>query len=743
MKSSLILRTISNFRNHLQLLMEDIELESQGYTLAFYFDTEHIQRAALGYKDYYYNDLGPFKTDQFADDTTLVCSLLSAGSIGQFRLLPPHQNEFLQKINSNFYGINYERWRDEVHTFIKDAEFDLNIDELVRNLQNESDEDLIKRITAEHTEATKKGFNVTQCLLPWDRRLTAWSRKKLLMLESDTPNYDAIFVSRNFNNLREAMTHHRKHHVSNFIDAAALTILMDLTQQFRLKNSRLVPRFFIATTKANLFRLALKDTGLMSELGYSIDNRESSVIRHEEYFFYRSFFRLQTRTSNTEWGVAQIKELYEKASTILDRYESIETLELDDKPLQELIEGIENYSFLKNVWIEFINSGDLRNILENLDDIKKHFEEAKRSYDDISFADQVKNALTATRANIFEKLDVVQKASLLWNGIHKHVSELRGTISVKNTDGDTLFRNRKLFRYSFPEELHPQIKEYLVRLLWPESEEELTREVIGKLVHLYHKVENSEGEEPSNLILLAAVFCALDLRDQLRALLERVKKRAKLHYSVKIALAGAEFYSNNYKKGMDLINELEKLYYKDGASAATQFDLAIGLTYLNYYAWMALKRISEREQAASGDPELSQKINSHIHPAIVFAERATTLVAGKPLAQRVYVYNQYLFCLVESENPENYKKMRNFASKLLDYQGQSDVWSYLYSDTLSRYFRLRAKLEPDKNHKLSLMDEALHLSKEARMMAPDDAEVSAYYTRLLIEMDSVERDATN
>lgn len=740
MKPSVILKTIRNFRSHLELLMEDIELESSGHTLAFYFDTQHLQRAALGYKDYYFDDdLETFKPDEFADDTTLVCSLLSGGFIGQFRLLPPHQNEFLQKINTNFNGTNYERWRDEAHTFVEDAEFDLNVDEFVRQLQNESDENLIKRITAEHTEATKKGFNVSHCLLPWDRRLAGWARKKLLVIERDSPDYDAIFLSKNFNSLKEAMTDHRKHDVSNFIDATALSILINLTRQFRSKSSRLVPRFFIPGTKYNLFREALRDTGLISELIYGVDGRESSVIRNEEYFFYRSFFSKRNRGTKVEWGVAQIKELHEKTSAILNRDESIKTLEFDDKPLQEIIDGMENYSFLKNVWIEFINSGDLRNILGNLEDIKKHFEEAKKSYDVISFAEQVKDALKTTRENIFENLDVVQRASVLWDGIHKRVSELRGTISKKNPDGNALFRNRKLFRYGFPEEFHEQIKDYLVLLLSLETEAESTRKAIGNLVNLYRKVENAEDVgNQRNLILITAIFCALDLKDRLKKLPERLKKRTSLHYSIKIALAGAEFESNNYKKGMDLIEELEKIYYKDGTPSAVQCDLAIGLTYLYYYAWLALKRTSEREQSASEDPKLCQKIDGLIHNATVFAERATSQVARRPLAQRVYVYNQYLFCLVESDKPENNKKMRNFAPKLIDYRGETDVWSYMYSDTLSRYFRSRAMEQVDKAQKQILMNKALSLIEEAMTLAPDDSEISAYHTRLVNEMDTIE-----
>lgn len=753
MKNLVLYKTIKNFRSHLELLLEDIKLEREGYTLAFYFDTAYLQRAALGYKDYYDDDVETFKKDKFSetfkkdkfnDDTTLVCSLVSGGFIGQFRLLPPHQNEFLSKINSNFDGTNYERWRDEVHAFVADAKLDLNADEFLSHLQTDNDEDLINRFT-EYTETTKIGFNVSHCLLPWDRRLTGWERKKLLVVETEPPDYDSIFLSKNFNNLKNAMGNHRKHDISNFIDATALSILIERTRDF--KNSKLVPRFFIPATKYDTFREALKDTGLISELKYTFDKRESTVIRDEEYFFYRSFFRKQSRNGKTaaasEWGEEQMEKLYDETSAIIERFDSIETFEFDDKQLQEIIDGMENYSFLKNVWIEFINSGDLRDILGNLQNIKQQFDEARKTYEDVEFAEQVKEALRRTRENIFDNLDEVKGASILWEDINKKVSELRGKISKSNWDADALFRNRKLFRYSFPDEYHKEIKKYLSLLLSLETEAEPTHKVIGKVVNLYRKAKGlEENENQKPLILITAIFCALELKDKIIKLFEKSKRKTNLHYSLKIALAGAELDSNYYHKGKSLVDELEKLYYKVDTSPAVQCDLAIGLTYLYYYAWLALKRTVERDDIPSTEnPKLNQEISRLINNSIVFAERATSLVVGKPLAQRVYVYNQYLFCLVESENAEHNKKMRNFAPRLNGYRDQADIWSYMYYDTLSRYFRWRAMEQPDKKQKEIFMKEALLLSDDAMALAPNDEEIKTFHTKLIDELDLVEIDA--
>ena len=738
-------KTIKKFRSQLELLLEDIKLEKDGCSLAFYFDTVYLQRAALGYKDYYYAEDEVFMADKFNDDTTLVCSLVSGGFIGQFRLLPPHQNEFLNKINSNFDGTNVDNWREEVKAFVADAKLDLSAHDLLSQLsRSETDEDLVDRFT-DYIETTKRGFNISHCLLPWDRRLAGWERKKLLVVENNPPDYDFIFSSQNFNTLKDALDNHpkRKHKINNFIDATALSILIELTREFR-NDAKLAPRLYLPSGKRTLFRDVLNETGLSSELKYPFEKRESSVIRNEEYFFYRSFFRVQSKTGKAElspdWDEKQIRALYDKASAILERPESIETLEeTDDKPLQEIIDIMENQSFLKNVWIEFINSGDLKDILshlKNLQNITEQFDEAQKTSQDVDFADQVRQALRQSRQNVFDNLDEVKVASMLWEDIHKKVSELRGNITESNQDPDALFRNRKLFRYGFPEESHAEIKEYLSLLLSLETKSEFTRKAIGRIVSQYMKATNShEPENKERLIFITAILCALDLKTEIKALLERPRRRVNLHYSLKIALAGAELELNNYRRGKSLTEELEKQFKDEHTTPYVKCDLAIGLTYLYYYAWVALRRKVERDGLPPADPALNYEIGWLISSAIVFAEHANSLVQDRPLAQKVYVYNQYLFCMVESEDEKFKKKTRNFAPKLREYQGQFDVWSFMYSDTLSRYFRWRALDQTDEKQKAIFKNEALALSNEAMALAPNDKEIKAFHTKLVDEID--------
>ena len=127
-------------------------------------------------------------------------------------------------------------------------------------------------------------------------------------------------------------------------------------------------------------------------------------------------------------------------------------------------------------------------------------------------------------------------------------------------------------------------------------------------------------------------------------------------------------------------------------------------------------------------------------PAVLSSLEPVGRLAGSAEA-RERAEQPHVHCLVESGDPENNKKMRTFAPKLIDYRDQADIWSYMYSDTLSRYFRWRANEQADENQKELFMKEALALSDEALSLAANDEEVKKFHAKLIDETDPVSVDA--
>jgi hypothetical protein len=79
---------------------------------------------------------------------------------------------------------------------------------------------------------------------------------------------------------------------------------------------------------------------------------------------------------------------------------------------------------------------------------------------------------------------------------------------------------------------------------------------------------------------------------------------------------------------------------------------------------------------------------------------------------------------------------------LLEYEGRRDVWSYMYSDTLSRYYRFRALEQRDEKQKEIFIKEALRLSHDAVALAANDEEVKRFHAKLVDEIDPVPIEAS-
>lgn len=96
------------FRNNLNLLIEDHELEKEKISVDLFFDTLDVTHTVLGVQTYFragaFDVKGVFEapTERPLRDRTLVLCLAFSGRLGPIKMLPPHQAEFLASLNRNF-----------------------------------------------------------------------------------------------------------------------------------------------------------------------------------------------------------------------------------------------------------------------------------------------------------------------------------------------------------------------------------------------------------------------------------------------------------------------------------------------------------------------------------------------------------------------------------------------------------------------------------------------------------------
>src|SRR5262245_49390843 len=102
------METIERLREVLETELQDRKLQEMGCTVDLYFDTVDVQRAVLGMWDFVTDrHARPLEIDreEFDRDASLVAALLAAGWLGRFRMLPPHQAEFLRHLE---HGVDFQ-----------------------------------------------------------------------------------------------------------------------------------------------------------------------------------------------------------------------------------------------------------------------------------------------------------------------------------------------------------------------------------------------------------------------------------------------------------------------------------------------------------------------------------------------------------------------------------------------------------------------------------------------------------
>ncbi len=132
------------FLRNLDLLLDTVEQERAGKTVRIYFDTAHAVSAILGLQDFYGGHEGKFNRWVFEQPHTLVSCLAASEWLGEIRLLPSHQAEFLAKLELDF-GVGVPRDpKGMAKSFLRDV--GLPADLVMRPLNRMSNDEILELV---------------------------------------------------------------------------------------------------------------------------------------------------------------------------------------------------------------------------------------------------------------------------------------------------------------------------------------------------------------------------------------------------------------------------------------------------------------------------------------------------------------------------------------------------------------------------------------------------------------------
>lgn len=725
------LKDVIAFKVNLDFVIEDFMLEEDGIAIELYLDAADLYETVLGFEAFYRPGRG-FDSAKFEDKRALVHSLVASGWIGQCRLLPPHMTEMLTMVNLHFSAGIDRNPETPIRQFLEDIRIshaktlsDVSFDALSKDQSY----DFIKEEAA-HAETW---FKLSQCMVPSFKRMQRLLEQEILPKAKPTIDLERVAGSEYFQRLAHSFARKRPYlSHNNVADAAAVAILIDMVNDYRVGRSKTIPRFFVPS---HLFPDAIDGAGVAPMLSYqNPSGTVSSVLRGPDYYVLKASFLQRKRfraTPMNELNDSASKEylraLSKTISSIIESHvplppDALEKIDFYGQPLGEAMRELQMLSFLQRVWLKFEAPDEMRQTIAWVGEAAREIGQSE------TFHVRVQEAIDELEKRIGEGATEFRWLSTIWTRLENAAEKLRSRVDINTFTLPGFFRELGLLRYGFPETANESIRNVLQELLRGETAEEDAR--VSVITACYRGRKNPSMNIDS-LVMGVAVLLVAKMDSDLLWLLNKINPLP--HTSLKMVLAEMLLKSDPKSgRAAGLLKQLEREYAKARVDSRKRADLAVGIAYLYVRLWRVrggrAKWNKNQDLGSDNQDELRQL---YLDKAISSAQGAYRLIKNDPM-KKMYALNQYLYYMVEGGGDDRVSEMGQAAENLAEFRNNLDLWQYRFDDTLARYFYRLAIIAQTEERWTQMIRIAQAHSDRALSKSHGDPEVEHFSTCLSV-----------
>ena len=749
--------------------IQDRRVLGNGGRVELFVDTVDIRRALLGMWRYVkrgrpspqsVDESPPIDITGFESDSALIHALLAAGYLGPIRLLPPHEEELLRALRSTdnvFFDArrtNLEREHSLRRRFLAETGVLGERVALPRPISEMTNDELTTFVRKQAGSA-KRYFKAFQFVRwRWWECLENWRNRSLFATSPLPLDLPALIGSDRFREIRTHLSKIRPLSLSggpadrnNFADALSLTMMLELTKQFKQGETNRLPRFY---DPFNWFANVASELKLASGLQIEVcDTEPTSVLVQTDYMRCKVSFAV-TGPSGCEIA---IDDLYKELSGILgtqkraDVVVALNSVRLgpNNRLLVDVLRDLVQCGFLENVWLAEIASGELRDLASRLN--ANHQIEAIEG-----LSQRVGTLIAKTQSELAGNAEEYAHIAKIWVQFEDGILDLRNNRPqmIPITRAFDAIRDLRLTRFMLSPEACQIIREIMGVLLQESGDEEaLTSSASwARLVGICMTGRSNPFQAECACAMLWATEAYASILDFLG---QHVKAGASsgidMLYAAACIQSGqrldeAKRLTESLATRMDALMAAQ--WQKETQSCRDLIDHGIALGYLNFHIWqyeggVALWRSAARKR---DEPE---KLREFLDSAI---ERCGQALAAFAYLLRMsdthdtrlkyaYVLNQRLYYLVERGYRDDFAEMEEVAREFEAIKGaRPSDWQYTFDDTLSRHLHLLAVCAGDLGRSEKLLDAAIARSEEAMRHFPPDAVVQHNYHLLLRARES-------
>lgn len=767
------------FCKNLEQQVEDIEYKKDKKQIVLFFDTADIKGTIIGFPELY-NEDKRFVKKRFDEKRTLVRSLIASGCFQKVQMVPPHQLEFIDGLERRL-PLNDAQWSEDFEKFFYDFNSHLGI---ILN-QDIPIEKQLRNALLKKPDLADAWFKFLQNIEPWHSRYQVLMRLNALYFDKETKDWMTEIIGmpeleklKTGFEKQEGRTHLYK---NNFTDAIAIIYLIKMVDDFNEGKSDVVPRFFdhLHTGRTeesrSTFQKAIKFANLedrfcCKQVEESLITSPSSIFRNEDYFIFKVALRnpfaegkIEEDNQQSEKETdSQILELYKKISSRINEGKSpddFSDITYQGKSLDDFIENLQKFAFLKNDWLQLKAQRELTSKLETVlkrfhsnDKLQDLFKSFNQFYKSKEVQQEVRKEISKTKEDlnrrVLQDLEIVLLVRNLWNPLEQAIKNLKDRIHPDDAGYYDTFRDLGLLRYGFPSSSQTKITELLDELY--SGDKNRIRNSRTEVINAYLKAYEDNENKSEHLILTTAIFLALRLNDELYKLLSR-KEQNLSHFSIKAAYAemlfrlGKEKYTvkgpKMWDKGKKIISELIDYASHQPLNGHEKADVYVAIAYLSYHAWRFQVDDAEWRGISLNERQKSryEKFQPDIFNAIKYAEEAyRQFDEDTGLLKKIYALNQFIFYSVEGGDEQKFGDIKQFTQILANNKQKPLIWQFRYDDTLARYFHRLSLTAKNISNKRKYADSAMERIRDALRRSDGDRDVEHYHAVLTTYEPSIE-----
>jgi hypothetical protein len=743
----------------LALIDQDREAEQAGRSVELYLDTVDVRIGLAGFYGYVERTGSEvhLATNRFEQPRALVNCLQASGWLGACFLLPPHQAEFRRSVeDGRAFPNGGGEWREEqIKEFFSLLGFSSENRQSIHFLNGEELYDFVR----EQAETAEKAFKAVQSILyrP-EERFRIWRQKNLLQLCPHRFDYIRLTRSERFKKLLDAFSEirpGRSHENNNFADAVSLAMLMQLCSVANGNEKAPLPRFF---DSSGLFGRVAARSGTESELLIRVADAWNPVLVDADSLIYAATFHgpdaarpsYKSSAVDPEKLFQQLKRIVggsagesDGSGMVLSKLDKVDLnaldhLEIDGRPLREVVNELANLSFLNNIWLEQIAKRELTDLAErfkaefNTDEVRSR-----------KFRSGLKRVIQKAKNFLQEKANDYELLNSIWHELRDGVLLLRSRFGESPRRPFDVIRDLELLRFGLPTTVKAAIQRIMSRLLDEkiESNQVISLDQWSQLVDDYFEARQEPREHLHEAQVAAAALWAMERYRSIVELLDSIAGQGG-PVSIDIIYAAACFRGRLKDRGGEqVLADLGKkakplgqaLEYEDRNHLMEEAELAIGTGYLYFHLWHSRNYIVEWREGAGENSKLpmDEEGNRLLLAAAESARRAVKIlvrleqIVGRVNEEveqkKVYALNQKLYYLTELglSDAGSLNEMDNAATELSAYKDAApELWWPTFHDTLARYHHLLALRAKNLETAYQQIKEAVRQSEQALAAQP-------------------------